>query len=180
MSDYSELLLGAGSRHVKAMTHPFHPEWEGKVTLDMEPRHKPDVLWDLRSPVPLPFADNLFDEVHAYEVLEHIGQQGDHETFFRQFADYWRVLKPNGYFFASVPGRNSPWLWGDPGHTRHICKETLVFLEQPQYEQVGKTAMSDYRGIYKADFDVIDTKRDEDSFYFALKAVKPSRYKETR
>jgi hypothetical protein len=40
------------------------------IYLDLDPNTKPApmVLWDLRD-LPLPFPDNSFDEIHAYEVL---------------------------------------------------------------------------------------------------------------
>jgi len=156
---------------------PDHPEWTGLITLDNNPDCKPDWVWDLRNPTPLPFDADTFDEIHAYEVLEHIAQQGDYTAFFRQFSDYWRILKPDGLFFATVPAKDSVWAWGDPSHTRVIQQENLIFLCQKIYsEQVGVTPMSDFRYIYKADFDIayLDTS-DANIFKFVLKAVKPSR-----
>ena len=125
--------------------------------------------------LPLPFPDDSADEIHAYEVLEHCGTQGDYKFFFAQWSDFWRVLKPAGVFLGTVPLPTSVWAWGDPSHTRVIPKESFVFLSQPQYCQVGKTAMSDFRSIYKADFDIIHLHENGDVLEFALQAVKPSR-----
>jgi hypothetical protein len=51
-----------------------------------------------------------------------------------------------------------------------------VFLHQPNYRQVGVTPMTDYRFCYKADFDIMHTRKNEaDQVEYALKAVKPSR-----
>lgn len=149
-------------------------DWSALTTLDYNAAHKPDVVHDLFS-IPLPFADDSFDEIHAYEVLEHVGAQGDWRFFFAQWADFWRLLKPGGVFLGTVPLPTSVWAWGDPSHTRVIPKESFVFLNQPSYAQVGKTAMSDFRFIYKADFDVIHLKENGDVLEFALQAVKPSR-----
>lgn len=125
---------------------------------------------------PYPFEDNLFDEVHAYEVLEHLGHQGDYEAFFAQFSEFWRILKPNGVFVASVPSMHSDWVWGDPGHTRLITQGTIVFLSQKQYAaQVGITPATDYRNIYKGDFEAIELKDDGETFWFVLKAVKEAK-----
>lgn len=68
-----ELLLGCGARRDKRVSLPGRGEWTDLVTLDMNPAHKPDHVWDMAE-LPLPFPDNTFDEVHCYECLEHMGQ----------------------------------------------------------------------------------------------------------
>lgn len=169
-----ELLLGCGRSRDKRIKVNGSSTWGNLTTLDINPDHNPDIVWDLND-TGFPFGQNSFDEIHAYEVLEHCGSQGDYEFFFRQFTDFWRILKPGGILAATVPAMSSPWLWGDPSHTRCINREQLTFLHQPAYEQVGKTAMSDFRHIYKADFDIEMAKNQGDTFVFILKAVKPSR-----
>lgn len=169
-----DLLIGCGGSRVKKLWWGDRAEWSGLVTLDHEGRHKPDVVHDLES-LPLPFGDDTADEIHAYEVLEHVGRQGDWRFFFAQWSDFWRVLKPGGMFFATVPLPTSPWAWGDPSHTRVLPVQCLTFLVQPAYEQVGRTAMSDFRSVYRADFDILHTGEAEGSLLFVLRAVKPSR-----
>jgi hypothetical protein len=107
--------------------------------------------------------------------LEHVGAQGDWRFFFAQWSDFWRLLRPGGVFIGTCPALDSPWLWGDPSHTRAIAPESLIFLSQPAYEQVGKSPMSDFRFIYKADFDLIHSQTSGHRFEFVLEAVKPSR-----
>jgi hypothetical protein len=169
-----ELLLGCGSSRVKKLHQQGRPDWAGLVTLDHEASHNPDVVHDLNNPT-LPFPDNSADEIHAYEVLEHCGRQGDYVFFFNQFSDFWRVLKDGGAILGTVPLPTSVWAWGDPSHTRVIPRETFTFLHQPAYAQVGKTAMSDFRSLYKADFDIIHLQDSGDVLEFALRAVKPAR-----
>lgn len=171
----TELLLGCGSSRVKKLAWQGHHDWTDLVTLDFADTHKPDVVHDIAK-LPLPFDDNTFDEVHAYEVLEHVGQQGDWKFFFEQWSDIWRVLKPGGVFLGSSPHWDSPWAWGDPGHTRIISSQCLIFLHQPAYAQVGISPMTDYRFCYKADFDIIhQVKNDADQLEYGLRAVKPPR-----
>jgi hypothetical protein len=89
-------------------------------------------------------------------------------------ADPARVLKPGGLFFACVPHWESSWAWGDPGHTRVIPRDSLLFLSQAAYEgQVGSTPMTDYRPWYKADFETAGVNEDNpDVLQFVLRAIK--------
>lgn len=176
MAGYRELLIGAGSRRDKLISPPDRPAtWQALTTLDINPMHQPDVVWDLTE-LPLPFEDDSFDEIHAYEVLEHTGSQGDFRFFFGQFSEFWRILKPRGLFCATVPAVGSKWVWGDPSHTRTLTAENLLFLDQTEYtKQVGHSPMSDFRWIYKADFHTALTTVREESLGFILQAIKPSR-----
>lgn len=168
-----ELLIGCGSSRDKRMSCNGSFEWSDLKTLDNNPNHNPDCLWDLMRPSVMPADwENMFDEIHAYEVLEHLGQQGDYKLFFKQFTAFHRVLKPGGYLLASVPSEKSIWAWGDPSHTRLITPAQLIFLNQKNYEQVGKTSMSDFRHIYKVSFETVLSEDNGDTFHFILKAIK--------
>jgi SAM-dependent methyltransferase len=167
--EFKELLVGCGNSRKKYFNDR---EWKNLVTLDIDPYCLPDVRHDLNV-LPYPFENNEFDEIHAYEVLEHCGTQGDYKQFLAQFSEFWRILKPDGMLYATVPIWNGLWSFGDPGHTRIINQGTLVFLSQKEYEkQIGVTAMTDYRYLYKADFDIEFQKEANGSFVFALKAIK--------
>jgi SAM-dependent methyltransferase len=169
-----ELLIGCGPNRDKRLGNG--PDWSGLLTLDSNPVHAPDVIWDLEQ-LPLPFEDDSFDEIHAYEVLEHTGSQGDWRFFFDQWSDFWRILKPGGMFYGTVPHWRSPWAWGDPSHKRLVMPEhQFVFLSQSEYaKQAGKTPMSDFRFYYKADFDLESCEWEGESYWFSLRAIKPSR-----
>ncbi len=179
-----ELLLGCGSARDKRLVVEGRREWTEMVTLDHNADHRPDVAFDLErlgAGGRLPFEDDTFQEIHAYEVLEHIGRQGDWRAFFDQFSEFYRVLKPGGHFAATVPSYRSMWAFGDPSHTRVITSGTLVFLDQEQYKiQVGKTAMSDFRFCWRGDFQAVYAnmlgEEDGSGFSFVLRAVKPSRW----
>lgn len=168
----SELLIGCGhSRTKKVRFAGIADEWTALTTLDSDPVVSPDVVHDL-DVLPYPFADDTFAEIHAYEVLEHCGRQGDWQFFFAQFAEFWRMLRPDGYFVATVPMWDSPWAWGDPGHRRVIARQSLIFLAQGEYAQCGDTAMTDYRPWWSGDFRTIAVDETEHMMAFVLQAVK--------
>jgi hypothetical protein len=168
-----ELLIGCGSERSKRLTCDNTQTWSNVTTLDYNADHKPDVVWDLTNKLGLPFNANEFDEIHAYEVLEHTGSQGDYKFFFWQFSDFWRVLKPGGYLLATCPSKTSVWALGDPSHSRILVKENLVFLSQKAYEEnVGKNSMSDFRNIYKANFEPAFVDEGPETFMFVLRAIK--------
>lgn len=194
---YRELLIGCGHARDKRFEFsaaeaarvgvcPIPTEWQNLTTLDHNADVKPDIIWDLNETPWVhalgtprsPFTDSSFDEIHAYEVLEHLGQQGDAASFFAHFSEIWRLLKPGGYLCATVPSLKSPWLWGDPSHRRAISRESLVFLDQSEYtNQVdgGKSPMTDFRNLYTGDFRLVYAEDDETTLRFVLQAVKPAR-----
>jgi SAM-dependent methyltransferase len=167
-----ELLVGCGNARNKQVRFEGIPsEWENLTTLDIDPETDCDVVHDLNV-IPYPFEDNSFDEIAAYEVLEHCGTLGDWKFFFAQFYEFWRILKPGGHFVATVPMWDSPWMFGDPGHTRAIPKQSLIFLNRKEYEQVGKTSMTDYSRAWKGDFETVAVEETEHRMAFVLKANK--------
>ena len=169
-----ELLFGAGARRNR-LTWPGSTGWTTCIRVDHSAAHRPDVVCDLERP-PYPFQSDCADEIHAYEVFEHLGDQGDWRAFFAQFSECWRLLKPRGKLAGTCPRATSPWAWGDPSHRRVISRETLTFLNQREYAtQVGVTSMSDFREWYRADFEYVALEETPEQFAFVLEAVKPSR-----
>ena len=156
-----QLLLGCGNSRRKYVRITDSPEaFEDLITVDIDESCQPDIVHDLNE-TPWPFDDGMFDEIHAYDVLEHLGRQGDYKAFFAHFAEIHRLLKPDGMLFAKVPSWDAKWAWGDPGHTRIISLDSLIYLRQAAYEQVGRTAMTDYRSIWKGNLVVVSFEEDE-------------------
>ncbi len=139
------------------------------TTLDINPLCNPDIVHDLNI-LPYPFEDNKFDEIHAYEVLEHCGQQGDFKFFFEQFNEFYRILKSNGIIYGSVPKHDSIWTWSDPGHTRVLTKETFSFLSQDMYNDTSGPT-SDYRHWYNGNFIIEFIRYEGESFIFGLRKL---------
>jgi SAM-dependent methyltransferase len=83
---------------------------------------------------PLPFAADSFSSISAYDVLEHIPRWerlSDGSIVF-PFVDLmqeiYRVLKPNGIFYAVTPGYPSKAAFQDPTHINFITRETLAYF----------------------------------------------------
>lgn len=169
-----QLLIGCGNSRRKKMSlpEPGHDQWQELVTMDHDPNCGADIAHDLDD-TPWPVGDNEFDEIYAFCVLEHLGQQGDFKSFFAHFHEIWRILKPGGRLFAFCPSYQSAWAWGDPSHRRVLTPGTMMFLDQTQYEkQVGNTAMTDFRWLWKGDFEPEHLEDDGERFWFILKARK--------
>jgi len=141
-----QLLLGSGNSREKKMIHELTPdrEFSELVTMDIDPHCSADIIHDLDD-LPYPFHDEQFDEIHAYEVLEHCGSQGDERFFFDQFNEFHRILRPDGVMCFSVPHWQSIWAFGDPGHKRVLPPTVFNYLSEDFYDQVGRTACADYR-----------------------------------
>ena len=173
--DYCELLIGCGHSRLKELDPEGDNKWSNLYTLDSNEACNPDFLHDLEE-FPYPFADDSFNEIHAYEVLEHTGAQGDWRFFFQQFDELWRILKPGGFLMASVPMWDSQWAWGDPGHKRVITEGSLIFLNRENYEIIDtdpeKSPLADYRPYFQSNWKVEGVQETQDRFYFVMKAIK--------
>ena len=77
----------------------------------------------------IPFPDSFFSSVSAYDFIEHIPRQQfiNEEMqypFIKLMNEIYRVLKPNGLFFASTPVYPHPDTFVDPTHVNYITDST--------------------------------------------------------
>ena len=111
------------------------------------------MVWDLNVK-PWPFEDNSFDEVHAYNVMEHLGRQGDAKAFFDEHYEIWRILKPFGRYMGCCPTMKNPWVLAEPSHTRILLPHTFNFLNgdvEAIEHGIENTSTSDFRHLWKGD-----------------------------
>lgn len=84
----------------------------------------------------IPFGDNHFDSVSAYDFLEHIPRlvsvDGTTELpFIRLMSEIHRVLKPGGHFYATTPCYPMESAFVDPTHVNFISKNTHKYFTSP-------------------------------------------------
>lgn len=84
----------------------------------------------------IPFMDNHFDSVSAYDFLEHIPRlvSTDRNTdlaFVRLMSEVYRVLKPGGQFYATTPCYPMESAFVDPTHVNFISKNTHKYFTAP-------------------------------------------------
>jgi SAM-dependent methyltransferase len=106
----TKLNLGAGGRCLK-----------DHVNLDIIKYDGIDVVWNLEE-TPLPFQDETFEEVRAYNVLEHI------ENFIPLMEELHRIMKKGAILKIVVPYYNSKGAFQDPTHRRFFTEETFLYF----------------------------------------------------
>ncbi len=161
-------IIGPGSpypefkQYARLHLHDIDPELEEKYGAQM---HDLNVF-------PYPWKDEQFDEIHAYEVLEHCGRFGDGKFFFDQFNEFWRILKPGGYFMLSVPTWDAEVAFGVPDHCRILTPGTFQYLSEEYYENIGKPGFGDYRRFLDGRYWLPIAKHEaEEQFHAVLRKV---------
>ena len=93
-----------------------------KISLDLDPRGLRPPEGVCGSVLALPFAENSFEVVGAFDVVEHCDPE-DHAL-----AELRRVLRPGGRLLLSVPAYE--WAWSDHdvanGHVRRYTRPRAV------------------------------------------------------
>jgi SAM-dependent methyltransferase len=82
-----------------------------------------------------PYPSDQFDSVSAYDLLEHIPRQSIdyannkiHFPFIEVMQEVWRVLKPEGKFFALTPAYPAKQAFQDPTHVNVITEGTHSYF----------------------------------------------------
>lgn len=95
---------------------------EARIAVDLDPRGLAPGSGVCASALALPFADDVFDVVSAFDVIEHCEPEA------RAVEELARVLRPGGRLLASVPAYR--WAWTDhdarAGHHRRYTRPRLI------------------------------------------------------
>ena len=87
---------------------------------------------------PLPFPDNFFDSISAFDLIEHIPRQIFVDSkakiifpFVVLMSEIYRVLKPSRLLLCVTPGYPNPAAFQDPTHVNFITIETAQYFCTP-------------------------------------------------
>ena len=107
---------------------------EGYIGVDTIPFKGVDKVYDLNEGIPFP--DNTFDEVRAFDAIEHIR---DGRMIMREV---WRVLEPNGIINILVPSIDGRGAFQDLTHESYWNQNSFPYWVNSQ------DWMDYYRGIH--------------------------------
>lgn len=105
------------------------------LNIDIEARWNPDIIWDLSLPIlegdfhifetkrfgNVKFEKSIFDEIIAYDVLEHVGNL---TICMRSCLD---LLRLDGFIDIVVPYDLSLGAWQDPTHVRAFNQNSWIY-----------------------------------------------------
>lgn len=108
----------------------------------------------------IPFPDNHFDSVSAYDFLEHIPRliylEGRTDlAFVRLMSEIHRVLKPCGQFYSTTPCYPMESAFVDPTHVNFISKNSHKYFTVPHLwaRMYGYTGTFEVIRVKKVNFD---------------------------
>ncbi len=104
------LHIGAGNRKIK-----------GAVTLDINPRINPDVVWNLND-FPYPFEDCTFSTIVCEHVIEHL------DNVIGVMEELHRISEPGGRVWITVPYFSSLNFNTDPTHIHAFSSRSFDYL----------------------------------------------------
>ena len=115
--------LGCG----KNIRNPFN--CESLYGLDIRERPEENIKTCDLTIEPIPFEDNFFDCVSAFDFIEHIPRiiyaPNRRFPFIELMSEIYRVLKMGGVFLSVTPAFTQEAAWRDPTHVNIITENTF-------------------------------------------------------
>jgi len=87
---------------------------------------------------PIPFPDDHFASVSAYDFLEHVPRilptadgKGTRFPFVELMNEIWRVLAPDGLFYGHTPAYPHESAFQDPTHVNILTERSAMYFTVP-------------------------------------------------
>jgi SAM-dependent methyltransferase len=116
--------------------NPFHAEHAFGIDIRDNPTKK--IKYADLNIEPIPFEDNAFDYITAFDFLEHIPRvlysPNRRFPFVELMNEIWRTLKPNGYFLSYTPIFPYSAVFRDPTHINIMTHETFILYFDDKHQ----------------------------------------------
>jgi SAM-dependent methyltransferase len=134
----------------------------------------------------IPFPSNTFDSASAFDFIEHIPRQihslesnTSRLPFVELMNEIWRVLKPNGVFYALTPAYPNTSAFQDPTHVNIITESTHTYFcgDEPlgsMYGFTGKFKVKRAEWVVAKDSFDMDSSITKSIRYWHRRLFKPS------
>lgn len=165
----TSLDLGCGTE----VKNPFR----AKVTMGVDvatPDAENNIVYADLNVSRIPFPDNYFDYVTAFDLIEHIPRvlvDNNGQSFYpfiNLMNEIHRVLTPTGVFFASTPAYPSSLAFSDPTHVNFISDLTF-----PLYFCGDGAYAKDFSYGFRGGFDLVAQEWNEGHLMTLMKKAKP-------
>jgi len=108
-------------------------KFPGSTGVDINPKSDADIVTDIEKK--LPFPQNSFDLIYSSHTLEHISPK----KLVFILEEIWRVTKPQGEIFLTVPHFSGAGSYTNPTHQRMgFSSQTFNFFDSKEYQGKAK------------------------------------------
>jgi SAM-dependent methyltransferase len=104
---------------------------EGWVGMDRRKCEGVDIVHDLEV-IPYPLPDHVCTQILCSHVMEHLNPKLHVDIM----DEFWRIMKPGGMLWLSMPYPNSRGHWQDPTHIKPWNEVTPTYFDptQPMFQ----------------------------------------------
>jgi len=128
---------------------------DGYWNVDVEKKCNPDEVINLEE-TPWPYDDNFFEQIYAYNILEHLGNTP--QIFTNVMKEMYRVSQHGATWNIQVPHHRCDLYWDDYTHVRVLTPKTFrMFDQQFNLQTIERKLSESTFGLYhNIDIEITD------------------------
>jgi len=128
---------------------------DGYWNVDVEKKCNPDEVINLEE-TPWPYDDNFFEQIYAYNILEHLGNTP--QIFTNVMKEMYRVSQHGAIWNIQVPHHRCDLYWDDYTHVRVLTPKTFrMFDQQFNFQTIERKLSESTFGLYhNIDIEITD------------------------